>query len=322
MAIPTTRNQFKDYCLRRLGAPVIEINIDEDQVLDRIDDALQFFNDYHFDGVEKIFMKHKITEADKARGWIYVPDSVIFVTGVLPYHHSGSSVNQLGSMYQIELTAMEMLFNFTSYSTFSYVDYDIMRQHLRTLELMFTGTPQFRFHRHSDKLYLDINWSRITVGEYIILEAYRALSPDVFTASGTANVSTTSTTVTGTGTVFDRNFIPGDNIYINDEQRRVVSIESPTSLTVDAPFTSSANNQTITMVGVSDVWNDRFLKQYATAKIKEQWGNNMKKFNGVQLPGGVTMNGQQIYEEAREEIKQIEEELQVLNVLPPEILVG
>lgn len=322
MAIPQTRNQFKDYCLRKLGAPVIEINLDEDQVEDRVDDALQFFQDYHFDGVEKIFMKHKLTALDKSRGWIHVPDSVIFVTGILHYNHSGSSVNQLGSMYQIELTAMEMLFNFTSYSTFSYVDYDIMRQHLRTLELMFTGTPQFRFHRHLDKLYLDINWGKVTVGDYIILEAYRTLSPDVFTAAGTANVSSTSTTVSGTNSLFDQNFIPGDNIYVNNEQRRIVSIESPTSMTVDSAFSSTISNQTITMIGNSNVWNDRFLKQYATAKIKEQWGNNLKKFNGVQLPGGISLNGQQIYEEAREEIKQLEEEMQVLNVLPPEILVG
>lgn len=321
MAIPTTRNQFKDYCLRRLGAPVIEINLDDDQINDRIDDSLQFFSDYHFDGVEKIFMKHKVTADDKSRGWIHIPDSVVFVTKVLPYNKSSSS-NQLGSLYQIDLNAMEMLFNFTSYSNFSYVDYEIMRQHFRTLEMMFAGTPQFRFHRHSDKLYLDINWERITIGEYIIFEGYRSLVPDNFVSSGTANVTSLSVTVTGTNTAFDRNFIPGDIIYINDEQRRIVTINSATSMNVDIAFTVTATGKDVNMVGVSDVWNDRFLKQYATAKIKEQWGNNLKKFSGVQLPGGITLNGQQIYEEAVTEIAKLEEEMQVLNVLPPEILVG
>lgn len=322
MAIPTTRNQFKDYCLRKLGAPVIEINLDDDQIEDRIDDALQYFQDYHFDGVEKLYMKHKITQEDIDRGWIYVPDSVIFVTGVLPYHQAGSSVNQLGSLYQIELTAMEMLFNFTSYSSFSYVDYEIMRQHLRTLEMMFSGTPQIRFNRHHDRLHIDANWSRVVVDDYFIIESYRKMDPDTFTASGTANVSSSSVVVTGTNTQFDRDFIPGDNIYINGEQRRIVVINSATSMNVDTTYTSTITDQNITILGLSDVWNDRFLKQYGTAKIKEQWGNNLKKFNGVQLPGGITLNGQQIYEEAREEIKQLEEEMQILNVLPPEILVG
>lgn len=321
MATITTRTQFKDYCLRRLGAPVIEINLDDDQINDRIDDSLQFFQDYHFDGVEKIFMKHKVTADDKSRGWIHIPDSVIFVTKVLPYNKASSS-NQLGSMYQIDLNAMEMLFNFTSYSTFSLVDYEIMRQHFRTLEMMFSGTPQFRFHRHSDKLYLDINWERITVGEYIIFEGYRSLMPDNFVATGTANVTNTSIVVSGTNTAFDRNFIPGDIIYIDNEQRRIVTINSATSMNVDIAFTSTATGKDITMIGVSDVWNDRFLKQYATAKIKEQWGNNLKKFSGVQLPGGITLNGQQIYEEAVTEIAKLEEEMQILNVLPSEMLWG
>ncbi len=82
MAKPTTRATFKNYCLRRLGFPVIDINVDDDQVDDRIDDALQFFEDYHFDGVEEMFLKHQITAADINRGWIYCPNSVIFVTAV------------------------------------------------------------------------------------------------------------------------------------------------------------------------------------------------------------------------------------------------
>ena len=103
MAKPTTRRQFKDYCLRRLGFPVIDINVDEDQVEDRIDDALQFFEDYHFDGVEKLFMKHKITDEDISRRWIYVPDAVVFVTGIFPFDDSNSSINMFDLRYQLRL---------------------------------------------------------------------------------------------------------------------------------------------------------------------------------------------------------------------------
>ena len=84
----------------------------------------------------------------------------------------------------------------------------------------------------------------------------------------------------------------------------------------------TSNNNTIVKTGLSSVWNDRFLKRYGTALIKRQWGNNLKKFAGIQMPGGVTLNGQQIYDEAAREIEEIEQDMMVLNVLPPEILVG
>jgi hypothetical protein len=117
MAKPTTRKLFKDYCLRRLGWPVIDINVDDDQIEDRIDDALQFFHDYHFDGCEKIFMKHRITAEDIQRRWIYCPDSVIFVTKVLPFDDSNSSINMFDLRYQLRL---HDLYDFTSVSYVSY----------------------------------------------------------------------------------------------------------------------------------------------------------------------------------------------------------
>ena len=150
MAKPTTRAAFKDYCLRRLGFPVIDINVDDDQVEDRIDDALQFFQDYHFDGTEKIYMKHQITEEDINRRWIYAPEAVIFVTGVFPFDDSNSSINMFDLRYQLRL---HDLYDFTSVS---YVSYEITMQHIRTLNLLFSGTPQFRFNRHQNKLFLDI----------------------------------------------------------------------------------------------------------------------------------------------------------------------
>ena len=316
MAKPTTRAEFKDYCLRKLGHPVIQINVDDDQVEDRIDDALQFFHDYHFDGVEKLFMKHRITQEDIDRGWIYVPEAVIFVTGVMPFDQSNSSVNMFDLRYQLRL---HDLYDFTSVS---YVSYEITMQHIRSLNLLFSGTPQFRFNRHQDKLFLDIDWSGdLSVGEYVVVECYRKLDPDNISLSGTAAITTSSTTVTGTGTKFDQDIVPGDFISFGDQLKRVKTIISPTELTVDTVF-STDSSVSMTKSGISDVWNDRFLKRYCTALIKKQWGENLKKFGGIQMPGGVTLNGKEIWDEAVEEINKVEEELVNTNVLPSEMFIG
>jgi hypothetical protein len=317
MAKPTTRTEFKDYCLRKLGHPVIQINVDDDQIEDRIDDALSFFHDYHFDGCEKLFMKHQITQADKDRGWIYCPDSVLFVTGVMPFDSSSSSVNMFDLRYQLRL---HDLYDFTSVS---YVSYEITMQHIQTLNILFSGTPQFRFNRKQNKLFLDVNWSTdLQVGEYVILECYRKLSPDVFTISGTVSTSNTSNTVIGTDTVFSRDVVIGDHMTFGSESKRVVKIDSDTSLNVESFFATSETGVSAYKEGLSDVWDDRFLKAYATAKIKMQWGNNLKKFGGIQMPGGVTLNGKEIYDEAEEEITKMEEQIYLMTSMPSEIFVG
>lgn len=318
MAKPTTRKQFKDYCLRRLGWPVIEINVDDDQVEDRIDDAIQFFHDYHFDGCEKIYMKHKFTQEDIDRRWIYCPDPIIFVTAVLPFDDSNSSVNMFDLRYQLRL---HDLYDFTSVS---YVSYEITMQHIRTLNLLFSGTPQFRFNRHQNKLFLDIDWSRdATVGEYVIIECYRSLAPDTVTLNGTLTGNTDSLIMTGTNTIFDQEIIENDFITLSDGQEvQVRTINSPTQIVLAKALTANVAGVTMTKAGASDVWNDRFLKQYATAKIKYQWGSNLSKFAGIQLPGGVTLDGPRIMTEAQAEIDKIEEEMQVYNVLPNEIMMG
>ncbi len=317
MAAPATRAQFKTYCLRKLGFPVIDINVDDDQVEDRIDDALQYFQDYHFDGTEKIYMKHRVTAEDIARGWIYVPDAVTFVTRVLPFDDSNSSVNMFDLRYQLRL---HDLYDFTSVS---YVSYEITMQHIATLNLLFSGQPQFRFNRKQDKMYLDIDWVRdIEEGEYFVIECYRKMAPDTFTARGTANVSSSSNTVVGTGTTFSGDFVEGDYVTINSETRRIVRITSDSEMQIAGPYDASANSQTMTISGNSQVWNDRTLKKYATALIKKQWGENLKKFGGIQMPGGVTLNGKEIWDEAVEEISKIEEDMEIYNVLPPEIMIG
>ena len=317
MAHPSTRSQFKTYCLRKLGFPVIEINIDDDQVDDRIDEALQFWHDYHYDGSYKMFMKHQITQTDIDRQWIYAPDAVQFVTGIFPFDQSNASINMFDLRYQLRL---HDLYDFTSVS---YVSYEITMQHLRTLNLLFSGTPQFRFNRHQNRVYLDIDWTRdLHPGDFIVVECYRVLEPETITLTGTVSCSPSSNTVTGTGTIFDQEIAAFDFITIGGEQKQVGNIESPTSLTLIGPPAQTHTGATVTIEGTSDVWNDRFLKKYATALIKRQWGNNLKKFSGIQMPGGVTLNGQQIYDEAIQEIKEMEDEMYMMGSLPSEIFVG
>jgi len=317
MANPTTRIQFKDYCLRKLGHPVIQINVDDDQVEDRIDDALSFWHDYHFDGCQQIYMKHQVQQADIDRGWIYCPDSVLFVTGVMPFDQSSSSMNMFDLRYQLRL---HDLYDFTSVS---YVSYEITMQHIRTLNLLFSGTPLFRFNRHQNKLFLDIDWSRdVKPGQYVVMNAYRKMDPDNQQMRGTSNTVAGSNTVIGISSAFDIDMLPGDEISIGGETRRVIDISSPTVMNVSPEMTSTDSGLTIIKSGITDVWNDRFLKRYATAMIKLQWGNNLSKFAGIQMPGGVTLDGVRIAAEAQAEIDKLEEEMQSYNVLPNEIFMG
>jgi hypothetical protein len=317
MAAPSTRTEFKDYCLRRLGFPVIQINVDDDQVDDRIDDALQFFHDYHFDGVEKIYMKHRITQDDIDRKFIYCPDPVIFVTKIFPFDDSNSSINMFDLRYQLRL---HDLYDFTSVS---YVSYEITMQHITTLNMLFSGYPQHRFNRHQNKIFLDIDWSRdATLGEYVVIECYRKLAPDTVILTGTVTATNTSNVMTGTGTTFDQQILEGDIITVGGQDVQVNRIISPTQAYLTTNLTTSVTAATATKTGVSDVWDDRFLKQYATALIKYQWGTNLSKFAGVQMPGGVTLDGPRIMQEAQVEIDKIETEMQAYNVLPPEILTG
>ena len=317
MAAPVTRTEFKDYCLRRLGFPVIQINVDDDQVDDRIDDALQFFHDYHFDGVEKIYMKHRITQDDIDRKFIYCPDPVIFVTKIFPFDDSNSSINMFDLRYQLRL---HDLYDFTSVS---YVSYEITMQHITTLNMLFSGYPQHRFNRHQNKIFLDIDWSRdATLGEYVVIECYRKLAPDTVILTGTVTATNTSNVMTGTGTTFDQQILEGDIITVGGQDVQVNRIISPTQAYLTTNLTTSVTTATATKTGVSDVWDDRFLKQYATALIKYQWGTNLSKFAGVQMPGGVTLDGPRIMQEAQVEIDKIETEMQAYNVLPPEILTG
>lgn len=244
----STRQQLIDYCLRRLGSPVININVDEMQLEDRIDDAIQFFQEYHFDGVEQLHLPHQITQQDYDNKYIAIPPAVISVTGVVPTTMSGgSNMNPFDLQYQMRLN------QFNNFSNMSIIQYDMMQSYLSLLRFEFQVNPRIQFNRHQQQLHLNLDWDReISIGDYLIIECYRVLDPVTFPA----------------------------------------------------------------------IWDDRFLKFYATALIKRQWGSNLKKFQGVQLPGGVTLDGNAIYSEADAEAQKIEEEMQLRYELPPNFLIG
>ena len=247
MAQITNRQEFKDYCLRRLGFPVIDINIDDEQVEDRIDDAMQYWQDYHFDGLQKVYYIKAVTQQDINQRYIDMRPSVtkdasnnslniVGVTRIFPVSDSQATINMFDLRYQLRLNE---LYDFTSAS---YINYTLTMQHLRSLEILFTGEVPIRFQRHMHKLFIDWAWgaSEAPVGTIVVAECYAMINPDVYNA----------------------------------------------------------------------VWDDRWLKRYATALIKRNWGDNLKKFQGVQLLGGVTLNGDKIYEDAVDEIKQLEQEME------------
>jgi len=257
MATITNREDFKDYCLRRLGFPVIELNLDDEQIEDRIDDALQYWQDYHFDGMQKVYYIKAIGQQEINQKYLDLSDAkdssnnsmeIIGVTRIFPVQDSQSTINMFDLRYQLRLNE---LYDFTSAS---YINYTLTMQHLRSLELLFSGEVPIRFQRHMQRLYIDWAWgaSEAPVGTVVIAEAYANINPDVYNM----------------------------------------------------------------------VWNDRWLKEYTTALIKRTWGNNLKKFSGIQLPGGVTLNGDKIYDEAVSEIEKLESEMQLEYGAPLEFLMN
>ena len=248
MASVTTRQGLIDYCLRRLGQPVIEINIDEDQLEERVDDAIEFFQEYHFDGVEKVFLKHKITTDDVTNEYIPLGDPVISVVRVLPLPSFDSFQSGFfNEEYQMRLNDLD------NFSGSSLIHWSMSLRNFSEIEQLFSITPQLLFNRKQNRLYLETNWDeKFNADDYLIIEAYRALDPATY----------------------------------------------------------------------PEVWNDIFVKKYTCALIKRQWGENLKKYQGVVLPGGITLDGKTIYDEAVEEIRLIEEQINLKYELPVDFNVG
>ena len=270
MATPSTRETLKQYCLRNLGKPVIEINVDDDQLEDRIDEAVQYFQQYHYDGIKRTYLKYKLTAADKARlsainpssetatkdgvsttwyednNYLVVPESVISVINIFPFSNKGN-LNLFDVRYQLRLND---LYDFSSTSV---INYDVVLRHLDFLDHILVGEKPIRFNQHDNKLHIDMDWSNdLTTDEYIVIECYRKLDPATYT----------------------------------------------------------------------DVWNDIYLKRYTTALFKKQWGANLSKFGGVQMIGGVTLNGVEIYQQAMQDIDKLETEIRSTFELNPAMMIG
>lgn len=247
MAIPTSRQTFKEYCLRKLGKPVIEINVDDDQVDDRIDEAIKYYWDYHFDGTEMIYYKHQITTTDKTNKYITLPENIIGAVHLFPIGDPSTGAGDIFNLqYQI---ALNDLYTLTSVSM---VPYYMAMQHIALIQELLVGKQPIRYNRHRNILFCDMNWDRVNIGQFLLVQAYQVVDPDTFT----------------------------------------------------------------------DMWGDRWLQNYCTMLIKRQWGSNLTKFTGMQLPGGVQFNGEKIYNDAHEQIEKMEEEMIRSYSLPVMDMIG
>ena len=246
MSRPTSKATFKEHCLRRLGKPVIEINVDEDQLDDRVDEALDYYADYHFDGFEHTYYKHQVTDTDKTNKYITLPDNIIGVVDLFDIGDATSTNNLFNVRYQIALNDLYDL------SRYELVPYYMNFQNIRMIEEILVGKQRLRFNRHLNQLHIDMGWDRLNTGDFIVCKAYKVIDPDTYT----------------------------------------------------------------------DVWKDRWLLRYAACLIQLQWGSNLTKFEGMQLPGGVQFNGAKLYDDAFAERQQLEEEIQSNYVYPPEDMVG
>ena len=247
MATPTTKATFKEYCLRKLGKPVIEINVDDDQVDDRIDEALRYWYDYHFDGSEKVYYKHAITETDVANKYITLPENIIGAVSIFSMGDPSISSDDLFNIrYQIALNDIYTLTNV------SLVPYYMVMEHLALMTELLVGKQPIRYSRHKDRLHVDMDWNTVAVGSFLLVEAYEVVDPETYT----------------------------------------------------------------------DAYNDRWLQNYATTLIKEQWGSNLTKFTGMTLPGGVQFNGEKIYNDAVDARTKLEQEMISSYSLPVLDMIG
>jgi hypothetical protein len=276
MAKPSTRQELVDYCKRQLGAPVLQINIADEQVDDIIDTTIQFYQEWHYDGVERMYLKHLITAEDVTRftesdeltstadpdgatwenrkNFIEVPDHVIGISKVFGVSSNWIRNDLFGLSNQYFLMDVFSFSSGFAFGNFDMTNYYMIRQYFETMDMIVnTGAlVEYRFNKRQDRLYLDIDVARIQEGNYLLIYCHRALNPEEWT----------------------------------------------------------------------QVYNDSFVKRYATALMKRQWGQNLIKYNNVQLPGGITLNGRQIWEDGENEVNQLEADMPLKYTLPPMDAIG
>ena len=251
MANPNSRATLIDYCKRRLGDPVIEINVDEDQLEDRVDEALQYYQEYHSDATLRTYLKHQVTASDVTNEYIPLSSDITYVSKLFPISSSfNTSFNFFDIKYQMMLNDIADLQNFAGDLAY----YEQMQQYLSLLDMKLNGTPQVQFARKQNRLYIfgDFADKDIKAGEYIVAEVYKIIDPNTHTS----------------------------------------------------------------------IYNDMWLKEYTTALIKQQWGQNLIKFEGMQLPGGVMLNGRQLYDDATGEIERLRETIRLEHEMPVDFFVG
>lgn len=251
MANPTSRQTLIDYCLRRLGDPVIEINVDIDQLEDRVDEAVQYWQEYHSDATYRTYVSHLVGDSDVTNEYVTVPNDVIYVSKLFRISSSfNTSFNFFDIKYQMMLNDIADMQNFAGDLAY----YDQLNQYLSLLDMKLNGEPQTTYSRKMNRLYLhgDFNDKDVQAGDYIVYEAFKTVDTGAHTK----------------------------------------------------------------------VWNDMWLKEYTTALIKQQWGSNLIKFEGMQLPGGVTLNGRQIFEDALQEIEKLREKIRLDFEMPADFFVG
>ena len=277
---PSSRSDFKTYCLRQLGAPVLEINLASEQCEDLIDDALQMFQERTFDGAAQTYLKYKVTQDDIDRGkgpgdpnvigittttatstvgisttfsfeennnFLQVPPEVIGVSKIFHFDGSNTITNNMFSVkYQLFLNDIYF------WGSTELLSYAMTKTYLEDINFLLTTEKQIRFNKRQDRLYLDIDWDSVSADDWLILDCYRLLDPSDY----------------------------------------------------------------------GRVWNSLFLKQYAVALMKRQWGQNLLKFGGVKLPGGIELNGRQIYDDGQKDIDILMEKMSSTYELPPLDMVG
>jgi hypothetical protein len=183
MAQPSSRGELKDYCLRKLGFPVIDINVDDDQLDDRIDDALQYFHQYHFGGTERIWLAHKLTSADITNKYIMLCDNIIGVSRVFPFSGTTTSSTSSAGFNIFDINYQLRLNDFYNLTSSSYTYYVIAREHLSMLDMIITGEYPYTFNKNTHKLSLQINMKgRFEPGTYMVFECIRIVDPDVYSS--------------------------------------------------------------------------------------------------------------------------------------------